>query len=56
MFVLFDIVSTNDIRSFSSWLDMIHPEDRKEFVENFNLGSRGMLENNTLLITSRILT
>jgi len=56
MFVLFDIVSANDIRGFSSWVDMIHPEDRMEFIDNFNLGSKGMLEKNTLLITCRIMT
>ena len=33
MFVLFDIVSANDIRGFSSWVDMIHPEDRMEFID-----------------------
>ena len=56
MFVLFDVVSANDIRSFSSWVDMIHPEDRNKFIDNFNQGSKGLLVNNTLLITSRIMT
>ena len=56
MFVLFDVISAHDIRGFSSWVDMIHPEDRMEFIDDFNQGSKGLLENNILLVTTRIMT
>ena len=56
MFVLFDIVSVTDIRGFSSWVDMIHRDDRDEFINHFNLGTKGLLENHTPNFTSRIMT
>lgn len=56
MFMIFDVVSAYDIRGFSSWVDMIHPEDRNEFIDAFNRGSKGLLENHTLMLTSRIMT
>jgi signal transduction histidine kinase len=56
MFVLFDIVSVTDIRGFSSWVDIIHRDDRDEFINHFNLGTKGLLENHTLNFTSRIMT
>lgn len=56
MLSIFDLASMQKVTRFKHWIELIHPEDREEFVNQFNTGSKGLAENNTILVTCRTLS
>ncbi|MDG1122171.1 MAG: ATP-binding protein [Glaciecola sp.] len=53
---IFDLASYSSINEFKDWIDLIHPEDRNQFIEQFNIGAKGLAENNTILLTCRTIS
>lgn len=50
---IFDLASYSSVTQFTDWVDLIHPEDRHIFIEQFNIGAKGLAENNTIHLTFR---
>lgn len=56
MQAIFDLPSYFPMNQFNDWIQLIHYEDRYDFIEKFNTGAKGLAENNTMLITCRIIS
>ena len=53
MQAIFELPSHFSMNQFNDWTQLIHDEDRYNFIEKFNTGAKGLAENNTIHVTCR---
>lgn len=56
MLDIFGLAPYSTVEHFSHWLDLIHPEDRNNLIEQFNTLAKGMADQNTVHMTCRIIS
>ncbi|MDG1468355.1 MAG: ATP-binding protein [Glaciecola sp.] len=56
MQAIFELPSYFLINQFNDWIQLIHYEDRYDFIEKFNTGAKGLAENNTIHVSCRAIS
>jgi len=56
MQAIFELPSYSSMNQFNDWIQLIHYEDRYDFIEKFNSGAKGLSENNTIHVSCRVIS